>query len=101
MDKGLRDGFAASMQPADAALSLPPVAYHDGAVQALEREAVFGRGWVPIGRADRVKAAGDYEALEIGGRPIILLRDKAGALRALANSCRHRGARGFGPSLPP
>ena len=81
------------LAPAEQAFSLPPAAYRDADVQTLEAERVFARGWVPLGRADRVKAPGDYEALEIAGRPLILLRDAEGLLRAHANTCRHRGAR--------
>jgi phenylpropionate dioxygenase-like ring-hydroxylating dioxygenase large terminal subunit len=79
--------------PAKRAFCLPPAAYCDGDVQALEAEQVFAHGWVPLGRADRVKIAGDFEALEVAGRPLILLRDQEGRLRAHANTCRHRGAR--------
>ena len=38
-------------------------------------------------------APGDYAALDLAGVPLILLRDKAGELRAFANSCRHRGTK--------
>ena len=58
-----------------------------------ETEAIFRRRWIGIGRADRFAASGDYESLEIGGAPAIVLRDKDAKLRAFANSCRHRGAR--------
>ena len=75
------------------ARSLPPRAYAAVGMQAIEREKIFSRGWVPLGRTDRVAAPGDYQTLDIAGRPIILLRDKTGALQALANTCRHRGAR--------
>ena len=79
--------------PASRAKCLPPRAYTSAEMQKIEAEQVFSRGWVPIGRADRVKAPGDFETLDIAGHPIILMRDKAGDLYAVANSCRHRGAR--------
>ena len=62
------------------AFCLPPAAYAAAEVAPVEAERIFARGWVPLGRADRVKAPGDYEALEIAGRPLILLRDKDGRL---------------------
>lgn len=73
--------------------TLPPAAYGDEAVLAVEEERLFRRGWVGVGRSDRWRQAGDYAALEIGATPAIVLRDGAGRLRAFANSCRHRGAR--------
>jgi len=74
------------------AFCLPPAAYRDAETQALEADRIFAGGWIPLGRADRVKAPGDYEALELAGRPLILLRDAQRQLRAHANTCRHRGA---------
>ena len=58
-----------------------------------ETEAIFRRKWIGIGHAGRFALAGDYEAIEVGGVPVIVLRDRQGALRAFANTCRHRGAR--------
>ncbi|MEM7346198.1 MAG: aromatic ring-hydroxylating dioxygenase subunit alpha [Chloroflexota bacterium] len=78
--------------PATEALSLPPECYTSEAVLQAELTAIFRRNWIGIGHAGRFKAAGDYESLTLGGVPLIVLRDKAGNLRAFANSCRHRGA---------
>ena len=71
---------------------IPPACYADAGLLALENAAVFLQGWVGLGRADRWPGAGDYSALDIGGVPIIVLRNKSGALKAFANSCRHRGS---------
>jgi phenylpropionate dioxygenase-like ring-hydroxylating dioxygenase large terminal subunit len=81
------------LAPPEQAFCLPPAAYTTPEVQTLEADRIFSRGWIPLGRADRVKSPGDFEALEIAGRPLILLRDTQGQLRAHANTCRHRGAR--------
>ena len=82
-----------AIAPADEAFTLPPVCYRDGAIQELERDLIFRKHWLGVGRADRVKSPGDFAALEIAGVPLILLRDAEGVLRAFANTCRHRGAR--------
>ena len=71
---------------------IPPACYADAGLLALEHVAVFHQGWVGLGRADRWPDAGDYSALDIGGAPIIVLRNKSGALKAFANTCRHRGS---------
>jgi len=73
--------------------TLPPAVYADPEVFEAERQAVFGRSWVGLGRADRWQQPGDYSAVEIGSVPVAVLRGKDGALRAFANTCRHRGAK--------
>ena len=79
-------------------VSLPPACYVDEAVALAEQEQLFRGGWFGVGRADQVKAAGDYTVLDVAGHSIILLRDKAGDLRAFANTCRHRAMRLLGGS---
>jgi len=73
-------------------LGIPPACYADAGLLALEQRAVFQHGWLVLGRADRWPAAGDYSALEIGGVPLIVVRNKSAELKAFANSCRHRGS---------
>ncbi len=89
----LKQGLKASLRDAAKAVSLPPACYVDPAITALEVEHIFRRGWIGVGRADQVASAGDFRTLDIAGQSVILLRDRDGALRALANSCRHRAAR--------
>ncbi len=77
---------------AAATSGIPPACYADDALLPLERAAMFRRGWIGLGLADRWREAGDYSALEIGGVPLIVVRNNAGTLKALANTCRHRGS---------
>ena len=77
----------------DRSPGIPPRCYADDGLLALERRAVFLRGWVGLGRADRWPQSGDYSALDIAGEPVIVIRNRAGELKAFANSCRHRGSR--------
>lgn len=78
---------------AEEASSIPPRYYASNNLAEAEIDRIFRRSWIGLGRADMVAAPGDYIALDIAGQNIILLRDKDGTLHALANSCRHRGAR--------
>ena len=71
---------------------IPPACYADSALLALEQRAVFHQGWVGLGRSDRWPNPGDYTARDIGGVPVIVLRNRSGELKAFANSCRHRGS---------
>jgi phenylpropionate dioxygenase-like ring-hydroxylating dioxygenase large terminal subunit len=72
---------------------IPPACYADASLFPLERRAVFQAGWVSLGRVDRWPKSGDYSALDIAGEPVIVVRNRAGELKAFANSCRHRGSR--------
>jgi phenylpropionate dioxygenase-like ring-hydroxylating dioxygenase large terminal subunit len=96
-DNALDSGLVAALElcraPADQAYCVPPACYSDEAILARELPAIFRRQWIGIGRADRFANPGDYEALDITGAAVIVLRDKEGRLRAFANTCRHRGAR--------
>ncbi len=87
------DSLGRVAPPFAASPTLPPAAYRDADVLAAEQAAVFRKGWVGIGRADLWREPGDYQALDIGGVPLVVLRDGTGGLRAFANTCRHRGAK--------
>lgn len=85
--------FGKVMQSVEAAESLPPWCYSSREFLDKEIETVFRRGWHCVGRADRLRDSGSYAAIDLAGVPLLLVRDDAGALRAFANSCRHRGTR--------
>jgi phenylpropionate dioxygenase-like ring-hydroxylating dioxygenase large terminal subunit len=53
---------------------------------------IFGRDWVCAGVIDEMPAAGSWTARVTGGVPVLYVRDKAGALRAFLNVCRHRAS---------
>ncbi len=81
------------------AATLPARWYTDPAIFALEQERIFARTWQPAGRLGQVRQAGDFFTAEVAGRPVVVLRDEHGALRAFYNVCRHRAgpvARGCG-----
>ena len=61
-------------------------------VFADERARIFERCWLYVGHESEVAKPGDYVRRWIGGRPVIFLRDSAGAVRVHFNSCTHRGA---------
>ena len=58
-----------------------------------EQEAIFGREWFCAGREEEFAAPGDYRVLDIAGESVLVVRTKAGELKAHYNVCRHRGAR--------
>lgn len=93
MHPDLTAAFDACMAPQETGSTLPPACYVRDDVARAEIDAVFRRSWISVGRADLVRAPGDYIALDVAGQCIILLRDRDGRLRAFANACRHRAAR--------
>jgi Rieske 2Fe-2S family protein len=46
-----------------------------------------------VGRANSIPTAGAYFLAEVAGESIIVVRDRAGTVRAFYNVCRHRAAR--------
>ena len=84
--------YAGVRRPLAQAQTLPPWCYTSEAFFRREVETIFLKEWNFLGRADRIPAAGDYFTVTFAGVPVIVLRDKAGAVRAYANTCRHRGA---------
>ncbi|WP_198350904.1 aromatic ring-hydroxylating oxygenase subunit alpha [Flavisphingomonas formosensis] len=73
--------------------SLPSSAYLDDAAYALDKATIFEREWFCAGREEDVPEAGDHVILNVAGESILVVRDRAGALHAHYNVCRHRGAR--------
>ena len=76
--------------PFEQARAMPKSVYTSDAFLAQEMEHVFAKDWLCAGRADSLPNAGDYLTMDIAGEPIIVLRDREGALRAMSNVCRHR-----------
>ncbi len=85
--------FERVVLPPERAESLPPRCYTSQAFLDIEFERVLRSSWASLGRADRVAGPGTYAAVTLAGAPIVLIRDREGALRAFANSCRHRGTK--------
>jgi phenylpropionate dioxygenase-like ring-hydroxylating dioxygenase large terminal subunit len=67
--------------------------YTDPAIFELEMTHIFGGVWCYLAHESQVPRADDYLSAKLGLRPIIVVRDSNGKLRALFNRCTHRGAR--------
>jgi phenylpropionate dioxygenase-like ring-hydroxylating dioxygenase large terminal subunit len=73
-----------------------PVSYEDSIspeYYELEREAIFRRTWLNVGRVEDVPKLGSYftRELEVLGTSVIVVRSSAETVRAFYNVCRHRG----------
>jgi phenylpropionate dioxygenase-like ring-hydroxylating dioxygenase large terminal subunit len=58
---------------------------------ALEQQHFFANTWNYVGHASQVPAAGDYLALQIAGRPLLMVRQPDGGIQVLNNRCAHKG----------
>ncbi len=85
--QALHDNVA---QPLERAMAMPKAVYTSAEFAALEQRHVFARDWLCAGRAESLAEAGDYLTMEIAGQPVVVLRDRDGAIRAMSNVCRHR-----------
>src|SRR3954447_14715423 len=65
--------------------------YTDPAIFQAEMTNIFGAVWVYLGHDSQIPKNDDFITVRLGLRPIILLRDSQGKIRALFNRCTHRG----------
>lgn len=65
--------------------------YWDPAIYAREMEAIFGSAWLFVGHDSMLPRPGDFMSNYMGNDPVIVVRDRAGAVRVYLNRCRHRG----------
>ena len=59
----------------------------------LEREAIFKRVWLNVGRVEQLPRSGSYftKELAVAKTSVVVVRDQDGEVRAFHNICRHRG----------
>jgi phenylpropionate dioxygenase-like ring-hydroxylating dioxygenase large terminal subunit len=77
-------------------LDTGPVSYEDSISPAhfeLERDAIFRRTWLNVGRVEQLPRNGSYftRELDAARTSVVVVRDMAGEVRAFHNVCRHRG----------
>jgi len=70
---------------------MPGAFYTSAELFELEREQLFRRKWVCLGREEEIPEIGDYLATDLVDEPIAIVRTSTGKVKALSNVCRHRG----------
>jgi Rieske 2Fe-2S family protein len=73
--------------------TLPSSWYRSDRAFALEKERIFCREWLCVGRAEEWPAPGASRVLDVLGESIIVVRNRESQIRAFYNVCRHRGSR--------
>ncbi|MDH3668055.1 MAG: aromatic ring-hydroxylating dioxygenase subunit alpha [Paracoccaceae bacterium] len=84
------DGLVQITRPIEEPGGLPNAAYWSADWLALEQARLFRRNWVFACAAAELTPGG-VKPIEVGGTPVIAVRDTEGTIRAFHNHCRHRG----------
>jgi phenylpropionate dioxygenase-like ring-hydroxylating dioxygenase large terminal subunit len=74
-------------------LNVPATDFVDRERFEREIETIFHRSPLLVAFSVDVAEPGDYSALSIAGRPIVVTRGDDGVARTFLNICRHRGAK--------
>ncbi len=78
------------------ARTLPGSLYHSDAAYRRQRERVFARAWHWVADLNRLKAPGHVLPADLLpgclDEPLVVTRDREGAVHCLSNVCTHRGA---------
>jgi len=82
-----------SDRPTEMERTLPARAYLSEGAFALERERIFWREWMCVGREEACARPGDYLRVDVAGESVLIVRTRAGELRGFHDVCRHRGSR--------
>jgi phenylpropionate dioxygenase-like ring-hydroxylating dioxygenase large terminal subunit len=91
LDSDLLGSFDASVTDFSTALTMPPPIYTSEEFLSFERDALFAREWLCVGRASRIPNVGDYFTTSANGEQIIVTRAKDGSVHAFSAICQHRG----------
>ncbi|WP_170335769.1 aromatic ring-hydroxylating oxygenase subunit alpha [Ruegeria arenilitoris] len=83
----ISDGF--SPDPSNTQ-SLKAEAYVDPAWHQVDLNGILAKTWQWVCHVEKLRAPGSYVTVEIANRPIAVVRDREGALRAFYNVCKHR-----------
>lgn len=73
--------------------SLSRELYADPGVYRADLEQIWYREWLFALPSAALQKAGDYQTLQVGAYPVIVIRGADGRIRAFHNVCRHRGQR--------
>ena len=58
----------------------------------LEMKYIFEGNWVYLAHESQIPEPGDYFTVTVGRQPVVITRTKDGELKAILNTCSHRGA---------
>jgi choline monooxygenase len=71
-------------------LSLRAEAYTDPHWLQVDLQEIIAKTWQWVCHAEKLRQPGSFVTVEIAGKPIAIIRDREGTLRAFYNVCKHR-----------
>lgn len=71
-------------------MTFPARWYSDPDIYQFELEHIFSREWQIVAPVQRLAEPGDHVVCMVGRVPIVVTRDRRGALHGFVNVCRHR-----------
>ena len=66
--------------------------YNDPALFDLEMDRIFMHNWIWVAHRSEIPEPGDFITTFVGPHPVIVSRDRKGAVHVMLNRCRHRAA---------
>ncbi|WP_353475815.1 aromatic ring-hydroxylating dioxygenase subunit alpha (plasmid) [Salipiger sp. H15] len=66
--------------------------YEDPGLFAEEMEKIFKKTWVWVAHESEFPDKGSFRLSHVGLEPVIVVRDRKGAIHVMVNRCRHRAA---------
>jgi choline monooxygenase len=90
---GVPAKFDEAMAPIQHARHAPAYVYTSQQVLDYEKETIFLKDWLCIGREEEIEKPGDYLTFDVVGEPIVVVRTQNGEINAFSNICLHRGVR--------
>ncbi|MGB3417682.1 MAG: aromatic ring-hydroxylating dioxygenase subunit alpha [Mesorhizobium sp.] len=73
--------------------SLEQPFYTDPDYFKIDMDLIWYRDWLFVGHDCEILKPGSYFTVQIGIYPVVVVRGQDGVIRALHNTCRHRGSR--------
>ena len=77
-------------RPLERARALPPAAYTNPDLYALELDRMWRCSWLYVGRVEELEKPGDWITAELVGEPVMVVRGQDSKLRAMSRVCPHR-----------
>ncbi len=73
--------------------SLEQPFYTDPDYFKVDMDLIWYRDWLFVGHDCEILKPGSYFTVQVGIYPVVVVRGQDGVIRALHNTCRHRGSR--------
>jgi Rieske 2Fe-2S family protein len=88
-----RSGIAAELAARRKNYALSRALYADPGVYQADLEQIWYREWLFALPSAALQKTGDYQTVQVGAYPVIVVKGADGRIRAFHNVCRHRGQR--------